>query len=106
VQNLLLTELAAYVEVIYRTVLVNCELFLSILVHSCATNHVFIDTADVVRGAGSMKLSVVRLSVCPSVRCGWLATVDQAGKKYRLIAARSALSSKCEQCHVDRWRRS
>ena len=66
----------------------------------------------------SMKLSSVRLSVRPSVRpsvclsvclshhsaaarhCGGFAAVGPAASGYRSIAARPALSSKCEQCHV------
>jgi len=61
-----------------------------------------------------MKLSGVRLSVRPSVRlsvclshhsaaaryCGGFAAVGPAASGYRSIAARPALSSKCEQCHV------
>jgi len=63
-----------------------------------------------------MKLSGVRLSVRPSVpSCGGIlaaarcccgfAAAGEAGRGYRSTAARPALSSKCEQCHVVRRRR-
>ena len=50
--------------------------------------------------------TVGRLSVCPSHssaaarRCGGFAAVGPAGWRCRSIAARPALSSKREQCHV------
>jgi len=55
----------------------------------------------------------VCLSVCPSHfrppyvrRCGgFAAAFCPAARRYRSIAARPALSSKCEQCHVVSWRR-
>ena len=65
----------------------------------------FIDTARIVCGRGSMKLSGVRLSVRPSHHliaarhCGRFAAVGPADRRYRSIAAR-ALSSKCEQNSV------
>ena len=48
-------------------------------------------------------LSNGRTSVCPSICRNHLhaAAVRPPGSKYRSIAARLALSSKCEQCHVD-----
>jgi len=65
-----------------------------------------INTACIVRpGSGSVKFSSVRLSVCPARHsaaarlCGGFAAVGPASSRYRLIAARPALSSKCEQCH-------
>jgi len=36
--------------------------------------------------------------------CGEFAAVGPAGGRYRSIAARPALSSKCDQCHVVSWR--
>ena len=66
----------------------------------------FIDIARIVCGAGSMKLSSVRLSVRPSHhsaatrRCGGFAAVCPAATRYRPIAARPALSSKGERCRV------
>jgi len=78
---------------------------------SCAVCSIgrFIDTARIVCVAGSMK----RPGVCPSVRpvclshhsagarrCSGFAAV---GRKYWSIAARPALSSKCDQCHVVSW---
>jgi len=52
-------------------------------------------------------LSNGRTSVCPSICRNHLhaAAVRPPGSKYRSIAARLVLSSKCEQCHVDSWRR-
>ena len=46
-----------------------------------------------------------RPSVCPSHRCGGFAAVGPAARRYRSIAARPALSSKCEQCRVASRRR-
>jgi len=53
----------------------------------------------------------VRLSVCLShlstavAACGGFAALGQADRRYRLTAARSALSSTCEQCYVISCRR-
>jgi len=51
-----------------------------------------------------MKLSSVRLSVRLSVPsfgcCSGFAAVGPADMRYGSIAARPALSTKCEQCHV------
>jgi len=52
-----------------------------------------IDAAGIVCGAGSMKRSGVRLSVCLSV-CPVIRPQQQRRHS-------TALSSKCEQCHVD-----
>ena len=57
-------------------------------------------------GARSMKLSEVRLSVRPSRhsdaarRCGGFAAAGPAARRYRSIAARPELNSKCEQYHA------
>jgi len=52
-----------------------------------------------------MKLSSVRLSVCPSVpHCGFVA-VGPAARRYQSLAAQPALSSKCEHFHVVMARR-
>ena len=59
--------------------------------------------------AGCMKVSGVCLSVClsylrpPHASAGGFAAVGPAGRRYRSIAARPALSSKCKQCHVVSW---
>ena len=69
-------------------------------------------TARILCGGGSMKLSGVCPSLCLSHhsanarRCGGFAAVRPAVRRYRSIAARPALSSKCEQCHVVSWRRT
>ena len=94
-----------------------CELAVTAFVRRC-NSALVIDTACIVCGAGSMKLSGVRPSVCLSVcpttsvpslaaarRCGGFAAVGPAGRRYRSIAARPALSSNCEQCHVVSGRR-
>jgi len=47
----------------------------------------------------------VCVSVRPSHRCGGFAAVGPAARRYRSIAARPALSSKCEQCRVASRRR-
>ena len=79
----------------------------------------------IVCGAGSMTRSSasVRLSVCSlshhssaAAACGGFAAERRAGSRYRStapsgsgVSARgrsTALSSKCEQCHVDSWRRN
>ena len=81
-----------------------------------ATGLCFIDTAHVVCGAGSMKLSGVHLSVGPILTCGRFAAAGPAGRRYRLIAAqricircgyllihihsRRVVSSRCEHYHV------
>jgi len=75
-------------------------------------------TDRLVCGAGSVKRYGVRPSVRPTVcssmcpqqqtrskqqtRCCRFAVVSPAGSRYRSIAARLALSSKCKQCHVAR----
>jgi len=65
-----------------------------------------INTARIVCGARSMKLSEVRLSVRPSRhsdaarRCGGFAAAGPAARRYRSIAARPELNSKCEQYHA------
>ena len=54
--------------------------------------------------------TVGRLSVCLSVRpwhsdvAGLLMWFRRAGRRYQSIAARPALSSRCDQCHVVSWR--
>jgi len=64
---------------------------------------IIVDTASIVCGAGSMKLSSVRLSVCLSHhltatrRCSGFAALGPAARRYRSIAARPAPSSKREQ---------
>jgi len=62
--------------------------------------------------AGSMKRSGVRLTVCPIIirpphaaAAGLLLSARRAASGHRSIAARQALSSECEQCHVYSWRR-
>jgi len=51
---------------------------------------IFIDSVGIVCGAGSVKLS------------SGFAAVGPATRRYRSIAARPALSSKCGQCPVVR----
>jgi len=53
-----------------------------------------------------MKLSGVRLSVRPwhSDVAGLLTWFRRAGRRYQSIAARPALSSRCDQRHVVSWR--
>jgi len=90
-------------------------------------DHTTLLTACILCRAGSMKLSGVHLSVCPSVSlsvpscaaavvCGRFAAVGPVGRQYRSIAAQRicsrtgrlsihvhsslAVCSKCEQCCV------
>jgi len=66
------------------------------------------DTAGVVFGRVyvTARCPSVCLSVCLSRRstaaaaCDGFAAVGPAGRRYQSIAARPALSSNCEQCHV------
>ena len=78
------------------------------VVSSCLQSSIT-DTADMLCGAASLKLSRVRLSVCPSVPsfgCVRFAAVGPAaGDIDRLQHSWSALGNKCEQCHVVSWHR-
>ena len=79
------------------------------------TNLLFIDNACVSvcgslrrisNGTLSVRLSIQSIQSvewCSSVR--GFAAVGPAGRRYRSIAARPALSSNCEQCYVISWRR-
>jgi len=58
-----------------------------------------VDTARIECGAGSMKLSGVRLSVRPIIAAGLLLWARRPGDVDRLLHGRR-LSRKCEQCHV------
>ena len=70
---------------------------------------VLVDTACIICRVSSIYETVKQpsvLSALPSrhsaavCHCCRFAAVGPAGRRYRSIAARRALSSKCEQCHV------
>jgi len=48
---------------------------------------------------GTVSVCLSRLSTAAAA-CGEFAALGPAGRRYRSIAARRALSSNCEQCHV------